>query len=240
VVYGALIQQGRAQLLDEPVGDLLAQWHRDPRGVITPRQLLWHLSGLSGGPASALNPFGPLAQLASGPDFERAVFRTPLVYPPGSHYAASPANAQLLALVAAQVAGQDYATTLQQLAWSRLAAQPATGMLDHRRGDLAAHCCFTASAGDWLRVAVLLANAGRSGQAQILPQDFLQQVATASPVNPTQGLGFQVLKVQGRQLLQLATSGRRLLLAPDSGRALLWAGAGEPPEGLAALLLQGQ
>ncbi len=240
VVYGALIQQGRARLLDEPVGNLLAQWHNDPRGVITPRQLLWQLSGLSGGPSSPLNPFSPLAQLASGPNFERAALRTPLVYPPGSHFAASPANAQLLGLVAARLTGEDYGSTLQRLVWSRLAAQPATGMLDHRRGDLAAHCCFTASAGDWLRLAVLLANAGRNGQVQVLPQDFLQQVATASPVDPAQGLGFQVLKVQGRQLLQLATTGRRLLLAPESGRVLLWAGAGEPPEGLAALLLQGQ
>ena len=40
VLYGALIQQGRARLLDEPLGNLLAQWKADPRGAITPRQVL--------------------------------------------------------------------------------------------------------------------------------------------------------------------------------------------------------
>ncbi len=132
-------------------------------------------------------------------------------------------------------------TALERLVWSRLAAQPATGLLDRRRGEMAAHCCFTASAGDWLRLGLLLANSGRNRDQQILPLDFLGQVETSSPVNPGQGLGFELVKAtQGRQLLQLATTGRRLLLAPDSGSALFWAGTGEPPAGLAALLLQGQ
>jgi CubicO group peptidase (beta-lactamase class C family) len=245
VLFGALIQQGRARLLDEPVGNMVRQWRDDPRGAITPRQLLWQLSGLSGGPTSPLNPFGPLAQVVSGPDFERAVLRTPLRYPPGSHYAASPANAQMLALVAAQLTGETFGAALERLVWSRLAAQPATGMLDRRRGEMAAHCCFVASAGDWLRLGLLLANSGRNRDQQILPVDFLGQVETASPVNPGQGLGFQVIKGDarsegGQQLLQLATTGRRLLLATESGSALFWAGSGEPPKELAALLLQGQ
>jgi CubicO group peptidase (beta-lactamase class C family) len=239
--YGALIQQGRAQLLDEPVGNMIAQWRDDPRGVITPRQLLWQLSGLSGGPYSPLNPFGPLAQVASGPDFQRAVLRTPLRYPPGSHYAASPANAQLLALAAARLTGESYGAAFERLVWSRLAAQPATGLLDRRRGEMAAHCCFTASAGDWLRSGLLLANSDRNRDQQILAPEFLAQVATSSPVNPGQGLEFLVVKgAEHRQLLQLATTGRLLILAPESGLALFWAGTGEPPAGLTALLLQGQ
>ncbi|MEO8308620.1 MAG: serine hydrolase domain-containing protein [Pseudomonadota bacterium] len=240
VLYGALIQQGRARLLDEPLGNLLALWKHDPRGAITPRQLLWQLSGLSGGPSSPLNPFSPLAQLASGPDFERAVLKTPLRYPPGSHYQASPANAQLLGLVAGRLAGDSYGSALQRLVWSRLAAQPAIAMLDHRRGDIAAHCCFTASAGDWLRLGLLLASGHRNRGQQVLPPDFLVQVEAVSPVNPGQGLGFALGSQQGRQLLQMATTGRRMILAPDSGAALFWAGTGEPPAGLAALLLQGQ
>jgi CubicO group peptidase (beta-lactamase class C family) len=240
-LFGALLQEGRAHLLDEPIGNLLVQWKDDPRGVITPRQLLWQLSGLSGGPFMPLNPFSPLSQLASGPDFQRAAFRTPLRYPPGSHFAPSPANAQLLALVAAQVTGESYAAALERLVWSRLAAQPATGLLDRRRGEMSAYCCFSASAGDWLRLGLLLANSGRDRDQKILPLDFLGQVEAPSPVHPGQGLGFELVKADaGRQLLQLATTGRRLLLAPDSGSALFWAGTGEPPTGLAALLLQGQ
>ena len=240
-LYGALMQSGRTNLLDESVGISLTQWQGDPRGAITPRQLFWQLSGLAGGPFRPLNPFSPLAQLASGPDFRRAVLRTPLRYPPGSHFTASTANAQLLALAASQHSGESHADALEQYLWSRVAAEPAEGVLDRRRGELAAHCCFSASAGDWLRLGLLLANHGRSGNQQILPPDFVEEVATASAVNPGQGLGFQVTAgADGKRLLQLATTGRRLMVAPDAGRALLWVGIGEPPAGLADLLLQGQ
>lgn len=240
MLVGALIQQGRTNLLDEPVGDIVTQWHEDARGVITPRQLLWQLSGLSGGPFRPLDPFSPLAQLASGPDFQRAVLRTPLRYPPGSHFEASIANAQLLALVGSRLTGASHATGLERFLWARVAAQPATGMLDRPRGEMAAHCCFLASAGDWLRMGLLLANHGRSQDIQILPPDYVEEVATASPVNPGQGLAFEIIAGTGGRLLQLAADGRRLLVAPDTGAALFWVGTGEPPPGLAALLLQGQ
>jgi CubicO group peptidase (beta-lactamase class C family) len=241
LLYGALMHDGRMNLLDEPVGNTLAQWHDDPRGAITPRQLFWQLSGLAGTPFRPLNPFSPLAQLASGPDFQRAVLRTPLRYPPGSHFAESTANAQLLALVASSLSGESHGDALQRLLWSRVAADPATGLLDRRRGELAAHCCFIASAGDWLRLGLLLANHGRAEGLQILPEEFVDEVATVSAVNPGQGLGFQVMAgADGKRLLQLATTGRRLMVAPDSGGALLWVGVGEPPGGLADLLLQGQ
>ena len=127
---------GGSNLLDEPVGVSLAQWRDDPRGAITPRQLFWQLSGLAGAPFRPLNPFSPLAQLASGPDFQRAVFRTPLRYPPGSHFAASFANAQLLALVASVHSGESHADTVQRYLWSRVAGDPATGLLDRRRGEI--------------------------------------------------------------------------------------------------------
>jgi CubicO group peptidase (beta-lactamase class C family) len=130
---------------------------------------------------------------------------------------------------------------LERLLWMRVAAQPATALLDRRRGEIAAHCCFTASAGDWLRLGLLLANGGRANDRQVLPGQFVEEIAAASPVNPGQGLGFQVIAgADGQRLLQLAASGRRLIVAPGPGRAMLWVGTGEPPDGLADLLLRGQ
>ena len=71
---GALAAAASGGLLDEPLGGTADRNGRDdPRGAITPRQLLWQLSGLPGRRHSRpLNPFSPRAQLASGPDFERA------------------------------------------------------------------------------------------------------------------------------------------------------------------------
>src|SRR5690606_38850018 len=131
------------------------------RGAITPRQLFWQLSGMPAGDFEPLNPFNTRAQLVAGPDFSRAAMRWQPVWPPGSHFEQSAVNAQLLALVAARLQGATFASLLEERLWSRVAAADATVMLDHRRGDMAAHCCVRASIGDWLRLALALAADGR-------------------------------------------------------------------------------
>jgi CubicO group peptidase (beta-lactamase class C family) len=226
-LYGTLVADGRDTLLDEPVGPFLPGWESDPRGVMTARQLLWQLSGLPGGPYRPLNPFSDRAQLASGPSFERAALSIGLTYPPGSHFEASPANAQVLALLASQISDDSFANVLEAKLWSRIAAGTARGLLDHRRGTLAAHCCFSALPEDWLRLALLLANDGMANGARILPSGYVNAMATASPVNPGYGLGYQIEMAEGGDtLLILQSSGRLLAAALGSGRGLFWSGKG--------------
>jgi len=224
-------------LLDMPVGAWLADWSKDRRGAITPRQLFWQLSGLPAGDFQPLNPFGARAALASGPDFARAALRWQPVWPPGSHFEESPVNAQLLALLAAKLDGARFVDVLQHRLWSRIAADEALAMLDHRRGDMAAHCCLRASLGDWLRIALLLATDGRNGGAVPWPPQFAAQLATASPVHAGYGLGFQLQSAApDRPLLVAASTGRLLMIAPRAAAVLLWVGEGAPPPGLADLL----
>jgi Beta-lactamase len=224
-------------LFDSPVGAWLAEWSEDRRGAITPRQLFWQLSGMPAGDFSPLNPFSSRAQLASGPDFARAALHLQPVWPPGSHFEESPANAQLLAVVAARIDGASFGDVLQKRLWSRVAARDALAMLDHRGGDVAAHCCLRASVGDWLRLALLLAVDGRNGAAALWPPGFAAELTRASPVHEGYGLGFRLLAPRpDRQLLVAASPGRELIIAPGSATALLWIGAGAPPPGLAQLL----
>jgi CubicO group peptidase (beta-lactamase class C family) len=234
----AQLSAGHAGLLDRPVGAWLAEWRKeDRRGPITPRQLFWQLSGMPAGDFTPLNPFNTRAQLSAGPDFTRAALRWQPDWPPGSHFEESPVNAQLLALVAARIDGVPYTEVLQQRLWSRVAAGDALAMLDHRDGDMAAHCCLRASLGDWLRLALLLAADGRHGGTPLWPPGFLAQLATDSAVHEDYGLGFRLLSPHAeQQLLVAATAGRRLMIAPHSAAALLWIGEGEPPPGLARLL----
>jgi CubicO group peptidase (beta-lactamase class C family) len=236
-LYGALIANGHAGLLDEPVGTRIESWRDTPRGAITPRQLLWQLSGLAAEPFRPLNPASRRAQLASGPDFDRATLHTRLAYPPGSHFDESPANAQVLAVLASKLDGASFAQVLEKDLWARFAAEPATGMLDHRRGHLAAHCCLRASAADWLRLGLLVADDGRANGRQILPAGYVRQMTLSSPVHPGYGLGYRVQAgAGGAPLLVLQTAGRMLIAAPGTGRALLWVGSGMPPAALEQLL----
>lgn len=233
----AILEGRHPGLLDAPVGRYLEEWSQDQRGAITPRQFLWQLSGLPAGEFNPLNPFSARSQLASGPDYVRAALRWRLVWPPGSHFEESPVNAQLLALVAARAEQAGFAELVEQLLWSRAAGSPATMLLDHRRGNAAAHCCFSASVADWLRLATLLANDGAHAGVQLWEPGFLAQMATASPVHEGHGLGFALRTRQdGMTLLVLEHPGRSLIIAPGSRSALLWIGSGKPPAGLASLL----
>jgi Beta-lactamase len=235
-LYGVLARE-HPGLLDAAASQYLTPWRGGRRGEITVRQLFWQLGGLPATTFRPLNPFSTRAQLASGPDFERAVLDWPATHPPGSHFEASPVNAQALAMVSARLAGQSYAQLLQDRLWSQLAADPAVAMLDHPRGNIAAHCCLRATAADWLRLGLLLAADGRIQQRQVLPTGFLDELTRASAVHPGYGLGYRLVEstVAGR-LLALDAAGRQLLIAPATGRAVLWVGSGAPPQWLVQLL----
>jgi len=233
-VYGLLSARDPG-VLDRPLSHWIKR-RQDGRGQITPRQLLWQLSGLPAGDFQPLNPASARAQLASGPDFERAARRWPQIWPAGSHFEMSPVNPQLLAMLAARESGMRYAQLLEQL-WSQIAAADASGPLDHPRGNLAAHCCLRAAASDWLRLGLLLADDGRIGARQVLPTGYLEAMTMESPVHPGYGLGYRIAKYPGvGTVLLLETAGRQLLIAPGSRRAALWVGHGPAPAGLHRLL----
>jgi CubicO group peptidase (beta-lactamase class C family) len=225
-----LLARTQPGLLDLPLGAHIVEWRGGPRGTITPRQLLWQMSGLPTGSFQPLNPFNSRAQLASGPDFERAALQWRLSYPPGSHFDATPVNAQLLAVLAGRLEKALYAQVLEQRLWSQLAANDAIAMLDRPRGQIAAHCCLSATAADWLRLGLLLANDGRIADRQLLPAGFVAQMAAESPVHTGFGLGYRLaLDSTGGRLLVLETIGRQLVVSVTSRRAVLWVGEGTPP-----------
>jgi hypothetical protein len=235
-LYGVLAA-GHPDVLDTAASTQLRRWRTDPRGEVTPRQLLWQLSGFPAGDFRPLNPASRRAQLASGPDFERAALHWEQTFPAGSHFEASPVNSQLLAVLAAQLSGKPYAQLLEEQLWSQLAAGDALALLDRPRGNIAAHCCLRAAAADWLRLGLLLADGGRIGSRQLLPAGFVDQIASESPVHPGHGLGYRLVDdaVAGRVLILEAT-GRQLLIASALRRAVLWTGAGPPPAQLHRLL----
>ena len=122
LLLGMLQAQGRPALLDTGIGAFIDEWKDDPRGAITPRQLLWQLSGLDGRRPWPFNPFDAHAALLSGPDFRRAALSVDMKYPPGSHFEPAPANAQLLAMLASEIAGMSWAQLVESRLWGRFAA----------------------------------------------------------------------------------------------------------------------
>lgn len=225
-LYAQLVHQ-HPGILDARSGQYIPAWQDDERGAISPRQLFWQLSGMPAGTFRPLDPFNARAQLASGPDFARAARRWQPTWPPGSHFEESPVNWQLLAQVAAGAEGMSFADLLEQRVWSRIAAADATLMLDHIRGDAAAHCCMRAAVADWLRLGLQLAE----------DDAFAAEVTLTSPVHAGYGLGFALRTLPGGEVvLVLEGSGRLLVVAPTTGRVLLWIGEGRAPDLLESLL----
>ena len=223
-LYGVARKAG-IELLDVPLRRLIPDWGQDARGDITPRQLFWQASGLEAPPLHPLNPFSPRARLASGPNFERAALAFRAVYPPGSHFETSPANAQLLAVVLTNVRGTALTQLLETGLWEPLGAGQAQVALDRLGGDMAAHCCFAARGRDWLRLARLLAEDGRVGPARLLPAGFVAEMARATPVHPGYGLGLEIETLPGGETLLWGTApGRLMLVAPAQRSAGIWFG----------------
>lgn len=171
------LETGEPGLLERPVGAWLEQWRQEPRGGLTPRALLDAIAaGIDEPPTnSPLNPFSARARLAAGPGFDRAAL---LAF--GREPGRDAATAQVLAILASQVGGQPFASLLQDLLWSRIAAHDARLPVDRRHGDAAAHCCMLAAAEDWLRLGLHIGDSVPGNPARVIRTAGRTLVAGAS------------------------------------------------------------
>lgn len=222
-LYGAADQRG-AGLLDVPLRRLLPELRDEVRGDITPRQLLWQVSGLESPAWRPLDPFSARARLSAGPNFSRAALAFRDIFPPGSHFETSPGNAQLAAMALVAAEGKPLAELLAERLWIPLGAGRARVMLDRLGGDMAAHCCLAATARDWLRLARLYAEDGVVTGRQLVPQGFiLHEVARATAVHPAYGLGVEIETLSDGTRLLWSGAGDRLMLAvPGRKIAAVW------------------
>lgn len=155
----ARLEQHHPGLIDKPTGAWIDAWRQDARGATTPRQLLAMIEGGLDAPhvSSPLNPFSLSAQLAAGPDFQRAAILLFDTRESSGSSIVQAAAAQVLAGIAAAAGGASFAVVLEHELWSTLARGDALLVLDRRRGAAAAHCCLRATAADWLRLGLFLA-----------------------------------------------------------------------------------
>jgi hypothetical protein len=140
-------------------------------------------------------------------------------------------------MVIAAVEDERFVDVLERDLWSRVAADEAEMMLDHVRGEAAAHCCMRATVADWVRLALLIAEDGATPVRQLWSQGFLGEITRASPVHEAAGLGMELhSRPQGQPLLALRQVGRAVFIDPESRAVLLWVGDGQVPDGLETLL----
>lgn len=204
LAYGAAVDRGLLAL-DDPAARHLDEWRDDPRGAITLRQLLQDVSGLAetDGPPVVPGPDAGLGtrlaalprlwadrnlRLALGNDFAANALAFPLRHQPGTHFAFSAVNPQLLGVILERASGEPLVRWLQREVWAPLGAERAELRLDRVSGMPATFCCLRATPRDWLRIGALLADDGAFGGRQVLPRGWVAQLAAGSNVNPRRGL----------------------------------------------------
>jgi CubicO group peptidase (beta-lactamase class C family) len=204
LAYGFAVADGKLGL-DDPVERFLDEWRGETRGQITIRQLMQNVSGLEEVPLNVVDAppdasapvrfvylargfLGKNARLALDADFASVALSFHLAYPPGTRFAFSNANSQLLGVILERATGEPFESYVERRLWRPVAAGPGEFYMDRTRGMPAVYCCFRASPRDFLRLGALLLSDGRAGGQQVLPPGWVEQIRSTSRINPLYGL----------------------------------------------------
>lgn len=187
ILTGIAIRDGFIASVDEPVARHLPEWASDERGKITIRQLLQQSSGI-GFPEMGLNPIGDFLQVKMGGRLGTTVLGQQPEGAPGERFDYNDINPQVLGIIIERATGQRYSRYLSEALWQRIGADNALVELDSNERRLArTFCCLGATARSWLQLGLLHINHGVVNGEQVVPEQWMRDIATPSAKNPNFG-----------------------------------------------------
>jgi CubicO group peptidase (beta-lactamase class C family) len=206
-LVGVALADGALTSVDEPVSAYLPEWAGDARGAITVRQLLTNTSGLENPPLDAGGPFAKNTRITMGSDFAAAALDYELEHEPGTFFAVSNANAQLVGVILERATGMAYEDYLAEKLWTPMGAGKAQIYMDTEAGMPAVYCCYRATPRDWLRLGALLLNDGVVDGRRLWPEGWLAEVTRGSRLNPNYGYQIWVGNPGGETRAYVQDSG---------------------------------
>lgn len=181
LLVGSAVARGKLSESDR-VSNLLPELRNaSVFGQITVRDLLDMTSGIA--VPENYDPHRPLTGTA-GMYLTRDVTafvreHAHLAFKPGSQGRYRSIDTEVLGLILARVEGVPLADLLSERIWKPMGAQTdATWNLDRAGGVEKAFCCINATARDFARLGLLVADQGRAGGARIVPARWIQRIAT--------------------------------------------------------------
>jgi CubicO group peptidase (beta-lactamase class C family) len=182
LLYGMAIEDGLIGSVDDPIGGYIAEWADDPRGAITLRQMLTMSSGLA--PSDFMT-------ILFAPDIAAEAVKLELAGEPGSEFSYNNAVTKLLTLALdRRLAAEGEGGVLEYLEselWCPLGNGPARVWVDPA-GKARGYAGMQATLRDWARVGELIRSKGRANGEQIVPEDWIEAMATPSQANAQYGL----------------------------------------------------
>ncbi len=186
LLFGIAIDDGFIPSVDEPASTYLTEWQNDERSKITIRNMLQMAHGLSRAPGG-FSPLSDNMKLSLGTDWGGIALKAPAEDPPGTVFAYSNLNSQLLGLILQRATGIPYAEFLETRLWSHVAESSAWAWLDRPDGLAKTSGSLFTPARNWLRMGLLHLNSGKVGDVQVVPEAWIAEVKKPSPTNPNYG-----------------------------------------------------
>lgn len=208
LLAGWAIEDGYIKSLDDPLDIYLPKLKGSSFAGIRVRDLLTMSSGLTFEEGNYANPNTLYAQMlrqqarVGGIEALLELKTITPKAPPGTTFFYSSLDSELLGHVIAAATKKPLSNYLSEKLWGPIGAESdATWQVDAQRKERA-HCCIGASAHDYAKVGVLIANNGEYQGKSIIRRDWLDQMASIQgnhlqqvgigSERPVYGYGFHV------------------------------------------------
>ena len=190
LVYGIALSEGIIGSLDETTGDHIREWQNDPRGQITLRQLLQMESGLK---LYSFRDEGTKSmELLLAADINAVALDHPLADAPGGEFRYNNANSQVAGIVLERAlkkaAHSGYAEYLEKKLWCPAGNGRAELWFDREGGSPRYYSGMFTTVRNWARIGELVRNQGQVRNRQVVPQEWIAEMAKPAATNPNYGL----------------------------------------------------
>ena len=190
LAIGRAIALGKITSLDQPVSDFVPEWRGTPKAAMLIRHLLDMRSGLLA-QGQSVEPMNMWSRSYLHPFHEKIILEEyPLTDAPGSIYEYSNATSELIALVIERATGRRYAEFIGNEVLEPIGAAGGEVWINRPGGLAHSGCCALLPAQSYARMAMLVAQDGKWGGKQLLPESYVTAMKTPTAQNPHYGLGL--------------------------------------------------
>lgn len=189
IVVGRAIEEGYIPSLDEPAATYISEWQGTEKDQISIRHMLHMASGFEPYYTLDYSPFGKFMRSYIGGKTENVLINGyDLVDEPGTKYDYSQVTSDLLSIVLERATGVPYGQYLSESLIQPIGAQGGEVMMNRPEGLAHTGCCLLLPSESWLRIGLLLLNAGVVDGESLLPEGWMDDYLAPSPANPAMGL----------------------------------------------------
>ena len=203
-----LLDDGKIDSLDQPVGAYIPEWKAGVEAGVTIRHLMSMTSSVARHAGSGPRP-GVVA-VRNTTDF---VLGLPLQGTPGEHWQYSNEGAQLLSPVLERAAGMPLAAFARERLFDPLGIETSFLRVDEYYNTVTIGGLMT-RLGEFARIGQLVANGGRWNGEQIISQEAIAALTTPTPQNPGYGLLWWLNDAHGA-IMAAGTFDQVLTIIPD-------------------------